>query len=474
MEKHKVTLKNIIVLSFTVVFSLVALAGVNIFYIRKSLINDAYISSMSNAKLLNSDVERVIYGVEEMFSGLNSILQYNSDFTNEKSDIRAILDERMNSNPQLMDILILDNKGAIINWTRDSDPPNVLDREYVYHHLNNDHSSFFIGRPKLSKVHDGKWFFGVSKSYFNSFGDLENILVAIIDLEYFHNRYSDVPLVDGASIVLASERGDIYTRIPDNHVHIGKNIEVISEFVESKDSERTFIGVSPIDNLKRIVTFKRSSEYPIVTISSYSMNEVLKPWQKQVLLLLFVLAILMIFLYVLMRSILNQQKEIFFISTIDGLSGLKNRRYFYELAYDELERCRRYGMTMSVVMIDIDDFKHINDTYGHCVGDFVIKKIGSILNENTRKVDLCARYGGEEFVVLLTCTNISGALNVAEKIRSKIANIEKVGDFSFNITASIGVSELCDGEKLLDSFMKRADDALYEAKRNGKNRVIIG
>ncbi len=154
----------------------------------------------------------------------------------------------------------------------------------------------------------------------------------------------------------------------------------------------------------------------------------------------------------------------------DVLTGLKNRLYFNQRVNEEFERFKRYETKLSLLMIDIDHFKRINDTYGHDIGDEVLKKVSSELQNQLRKIDLIARWGGEEFILLLPETEIDEAVNVAEKLRGKVeALIFENGEV---ITISIGASMLLESETI-ESWIKRADKALYHAKRQGRNRSCV-
>jgi diguanylate cyclase (GGDEF)-like protein/PAS domain S-box-containing protein len=162
------------------------------------------------------------------------------------------------------------------------------------------------------------------------------------------------------------------------------------------------------------------------------------------------------------------------LSITDDLTKLYNSRHFYERIQLEMQRTTRYHHPLSLLMIDIDDFKKFNDTHGHLAGDKALAKTGKVIQNALRDSDSGYRYGGEEFVVILPETSGPGAVQVAERIRKELAEmsipLSEVG--TCNITASIGVSELREREKSSE-FIKRADRNLYAAKAAGKNRVIF-
>jgi diguanylate cyclase (GGDEF)-like protein len=161
----------------------------------------------------------------------------------------------------------------------------------------------------------------------------------------------------------------------------------------------------------------------------------------------------------------------------DELTGLYNRNHFHDTLDSEIERSRRFGTDVGVVMLDIDDFKQVNDTYGHPQGDIVLVEVGRVLRELSRDIDEPARYGGEELAVILPQTDLNGAELLAERMRTAIADLQikrTDGDGALHVTASFGVASLpaCASDR--ESLIAEADAALYRAKRAGKNRVMRG
>lgn len=155
----------------------------------------------------------------------------------------------------------------------------------------------------------------------------------------------------------------------------------------------------------------------------------------------------------------------------DALTGVYNRRYFLELAVREFQRSERYGLPLSLILLDVDNFKQINDTYGHAVGDEVLVNLAEILRSSLRGFDTLARYGGEEFVIMLPETSLVGAGNVAERIRRSVERAP--ADFFAELTISAGVSELKQDTAGLDDLLGQADRALYQAKEGGRNLVVL-
>ena len=157
------------------------------------------------------------------------------------------------------------------------------------------------------------------------------------------------------------------------------------------------------------------------------------------------------------------------MATVDELTELYLRDIFNVILCKETNESKRTKRPLSLMMIDIDDFKKVNDTYGHQKGDEVLKKIGQLLNTNVRDMDTAARYGGEELVVIMPNTTINQAYEIADRIRE---DISKLKFESFSVYVSIGVSQTDENINSAEKVIKAADEALYKAKNSGKNKVV--
>jgi len=157
----------------------------------------------------------------------------------------------------------------------------------------------------------------------------------------------------------------------------------------------------------------------------------------------------------------------------DGLTGVFNRRYLESRLNEELERCFRYSRKSSVIMLDIDFFKKVNDTFGHQCGDFILKAVSGKIASLIRKTDFLARFGGEEFCCVLPETEISDALSLAERLRLAVAEMKSLyREREVCVTISLGVAETSEEISSAESLLMKADEALYSAKKSGRNRVV--
>lgn len=169
----------------------------------------------------------------------------------------------------------------------------------------------------------------------------------------------------------------------------------------------------------------------------------------------------------------EMEEELQRLASTDSLTGISNRRYFLQRAQVELLRSERYGLRLALLMLDIDRFKNVNDTFGHGMGDAVLKAVVGACNQSLRQVDILGRLGGEEFAALLPQTDQAGALAIAERMRRAVAAVEiPAKEGTIRVTISLGLAELRRGEDL-DALMRRADAALYQAKDEGRDRVCV-
>jgi len=176
--------------------------------------------------------------------------------------------------------------------------------------------------------------------------------------------------------------------------------------------------------------------------------------------------------YTQVKQLLEQLEE---LSIRDSLTGVYNRRYFHKVTDDEFYRLQRYGGTLSLIVLDIDHFKRINDTYGHLAGDAALRLLAEICSKILRKSDTMVRFGGDEFIILLPQTNSTAAVNLAQRLRKAVEQqcIEYENQSLF-MTASFGVASADSPDIVsLDELIRCADNAVYEAKETGHNRVCV-
>ncbi len=176
------------------------------------------------------------------------------------------------------------------------------------------------------------------------------------------------------------------------------------------------------------------------------------------------------------RDITNRKRmeeELLLLATTDPLTGASNRRHFIEQATFELQRSRRYGSQMAIIMLDIDHFKKINDNYGHSVGDEVLKRLVDCCHQELRTTDIFGRFGGEEFAAILVETDKKSTIKICERLLQEIAKLRiRTAQEHVSVTVSLGFTMHSADDVSIDPLLKRADDALYKAKNFGRNQIV--
>ncbi|TXT35850.1 MAG: response regulator [Comamonadaceae bacterium] len=241
----------------------------------------------------------------------------------------------------------------------------------------------------------------------------------------------------------------------------------------------TFSGSSPYDGRERVFGLSRFEHFPFVAIVGFDKTRVLLGWQHRAWQFtsgfVFLLALALLALRAHLTA-LRQREEMRQLAITDVLTGIANRRHLMEIGQREVDRTRRHGRKLALLMLDIDRFKAINDTWGHPTGDRVIQKLADTLRTLARTHDTCGRLGGEEFAVLLPETDLAGAQVIAERLRAAIEETQTAvvdGDTVLRFTVSIGAASLAADDSLFESLLQRGDKALYQAKEGGRNCVVV-
>lgn len=253
---------------------------------------------------------------------------------------------------------------------------------------------------------------------------------------------------------------------------------LVDNYLSNNDNSKKII----IEELANLVNFELLDKLNKAVLayqkeSEYKMKEV-EHQQKMVLYLVLLVLILeaRFIFHPLFNKVYEYIKKLSDLATRDELTDLLNRREFDKKYCELIEYAKRYTTSCSVILMDIDNFKAVNDNFGHVIGDLVIKKLAQTISKITRKVDLCFRYGGEEFVILMPQTSINDAYRKSEDIRKAIENLiityfKNNRELYVQVTVTIGLSVITNDN--YDNAFEQADKALYQGKEKGKNQVVM-
>ena len=361
---------------------------------------------------------------------------------------------------------------------------SVADRSYFQRLRDRPDSGLVFSKPLHSRL-SNKLVMVIARAMRRADGRFDGIAVAFVTIERLTRTLNEIDVGSHGLMTLRDEDLGIIARYPEPagvRVEIG-NATVspqLRTLVQQGRRFGSFHVSTPLDGVDRVASYRRVGSYPLHIVVGLAAQDYLREWRLQTMfhaLLAAVLsAITVAFAWLLQRS---HRRETAAMDTLskqarsDFLTELNNRRCFLELAEAELARTVRYGGDLSLLMLDIDRFKRINDTHGHKGGDLVLKALARLFGETLREVDITGRIGGEEFAILLPATDGAHAVEVAERLRQTIANAEvDMGEGSkTHFTVSIGVASLARKDQDIDGLLSLADRAMYEAKQTGRNKV---
>lgn len=395
-------------------------------------------------------------------------------------DFIELVDTFRSSSNRKIDIRLVSEDGGLFYIPSKSLTPlaDVKDRSYFKAQANSKTREFFIADPVLSRVTN---IWGIPISYpLESKNAGISVVFAAVEIPNLEKLYAPFRANTDETITLVRDDGMVLAHTPFENDLLGKPLKDWSywENAIGKSESGVVVYQSPVKgNIKYIAAYQRVENFPLAIVVMSNMDNVLAPWNKSLprnILIIIAAVMFILLIVILMQRLINNlekaMKEITHLSVTDSLTHLFNRRYIYDLLEKEVYRSNRYGDNLSIIILDIDFFKVVNDTYGHNVGDEILKAISQILVDNVRKTDVVSRWGGEEFVIL--CNNIDShqAVCLAEKIR-QILN-EAVFEVCGNISCSFGVSTF-QKEESIESLINRADEALYISKHSGRNKVTV-
>ena len=458
--------------------------------------------ALSNlAQTLSSQVQATIKQADTVLLWLAAEVEAEGMKTQHAPHLQGLLHTQVDQLKQLKALIIIGEDGRpLLNSVTDM-PANVnyADRDYFIYHREHAGTEPFIGRSILSRS-SGVWVMTVSRRINHADGRFAGVVLASIGLDHFLTLYRSIDVGRNGAISLIAADATLLVRRPFVEADIGKNLPTGPLFAELLPKAAAGVATvrSSIDGVVRLASYRRVDDYPLVIFVAVDRHESLASWRKEAAfsaaLTVFLLLMLGAFGYRLVRLIRRQnsvqaelllaQEQLLDMNLAlrsqaleDGLTGLANRRLLDQFLQDELGRAKRDHLVVGLLMIDIDHFKHFNDTYGHLLGDECLKAIGALIKDNIRRPgDLASRYGGEEFAVVLPGTDLTGAFVVAEQIRQAVAEVAIHGEnhSPIRVTVSIGVSALRPlQDDTPEMLIQAADQALYAAKEHGRNRTMM-
>ena len=478
---HKLLRFPLLLMVATAVVLLIAAAGLLVVEKRRHVLNEAGRENMNVARLVTF---HTLYVLNSSILLLDSVAQEVrarglAYFQSEEG--KRFLQIRTRDYPDLQSLLVIGRTGELlVGATLPFPPPKVsyADREYFLAHQGGRDVMF--GEQLLSRT-QGRRGSTVSMTIRSPQGEFEGIVLLTIEAAHFERMFNSIRGGGTEEITIFRDDGAIFARYPE--AQIGQRYPQASIFERKREARSgVYEAISVFDERPRLIAFEQVADFPLVVASSQLSEEILSAWRQFCALVAAGLLVAFAWLGVAARYALRDleqnerlQHELARLAQTDPLTDLANRRSFIELAEKELARALRYGSPLSVLMVDIDYFKRINDTHGHASGDEVLRQLADLFRLELRNIDIVGRLGGEEFAIVLAQTDGEQAFEVAERLRRTIENNGTLlsNGILLHFTVSIGIAVLAGDRDTVDHLLKRSDDALYAAKHDGRNNVKV-
>jgi len=397
---------------------------------------------------------------------------------------QLVLFDRATTARDLGVMFVLDENGDVVEDAGASPPRkgNYADRDYFQAHKANRHLGLYVGRPIVSRL-TGERMVNFSRRIDKPDGSFGGLVLGSLKLTYFGRLFDQIGLGQEGAINLYLRDGTRITRHPYLEADVGVNIAGSRTFDRfAREGGGAFVETSVRDGVRRLYTFTRVGDLPLILNVALSVEEVEAGWRAKAVVIgavVLVLCGLTVALSLLFGRELRRrsamQAELARLSLTDAPTGLPNRRRFGEAFEAAWDGARRTGKPLSLLVVDADHFKRYNDRYGHAVGDEVLKGLARCLSTGVhRPDDLVARVGGEEFAILLPDTDGEGAMRIARKVHEAVATlaVPSLGIGAGAVTVSVGLATGHGSQREpAEGLYRAADAALYEAKSGGRNQT---
>lgn len=445
-------------------------------------------STRQLALTLEKELSGVLHASEIILTNVRDEVAHARQLGRFDPRALSVMVERQRAHlPYIDGVYVADAEGNVLYGMApepDRSAVKILDRPYFNDLIDQTADDAVLSRPIRSRA-TGAWVLVVARRVSLDNGAFGGAVLVTISIEQLTRTFAQIGLPDGASITLRGQSLGLIARYPPPAGDIGNSLgqsEISREFAErllSGATESTFYAVTPLDQIPRILSFRKLEAYPLYLVVGRAKAEYLAPWHGVLTYAVFTVGafvalttLLSILVHRSWRRLTTMNRALEHMAHTDYLTSLMNRRALLECAEAEIERSRRYGKPPSVLILDIDHFKDINDRFGHVVGDAALRQLAGVLRSTFRTVDLLGRWGGEEFVAFMPETPLAGAFDVAERIRQAVEDTEIAAgvDTPLKLTVSIGVASLMPTDDV-DAVITRADTALYRAKNTGRNSV---
>jgi diguanylate cyclase (GGDEF)-like protein len=477
---------TVIVASLALACAILAISVWVLLEMRKDALRRAQESAFNLSLLVERDTSRNLEVYDLSLQAVIEGLQQPGVMQLPPTIRQMVLFDRSASAKDLGSLLVMDENGNVIIDSQASPPRhlNLADRDYFQVHRASADRGLYVSHPFEARQSGGTASIALSRRLSHPDGSFAGVVAGTMRLSYFRRLFDGVNLGEGGSMALMLGDGTMLMRRPYDAKVIGRNLQGTANYERFKQTPSgDFFGTAAIDGIPRWYAFRHIADYPMILDVALATRDIYAEWRHRAWIIGSLIAavdVALIALAVLfaqqLRRRLAVEEELRMLARTDGLTGLNNRRAFEEIIEAEWRRAQRTERPLSMLLIDVDNFKGFNDLYGHSAGDDALVAVARSIGGHMRRPgDSAVRYGGEEFVVLLPNTGEEGAARVAERIRAAVQTlgINHFASAYHVLTISIGMAST-ERQRFGThrALINAADTALYEAKDAGRNRVL--
>jgi diguanylate cyclase (GGDEF)-like protein len=426
------------------------------------------------SSLVSIQVNLLLQDVEERFEEISVFLETQKEAPDYVRHLHELLDSVQGSEPYVEGVQVEEPGGRIDAWSGKEGYHRPIGMSFSLIR-SSEEETMRIGSPVRDPLHPGRWLFALSRTQIES-GEGGFVVTILISLEPIHLVFGSMDVPQGTGVVVTDADGLVYMQNSESENIVGQRLQEVEGW--HQDS----VDGTPLMSRPGMVAGRSPvGQFPLLVTTTIPLDQAMETWRNHAyvygglsLVLILVSSGLSIALVRSQVQVNRQNRRLAMAAYTDMLTGALNRRAFMDAARREFSRVGRYGGGLTCVMIDLDNFKRINDMYGHAAGDLALVSTARFISTRIRETDLFCRYGGEEFVLLLPGTDLSGGRSMAESLRKGLGSLalQQEGR-NFSITASFGVAEAASGVNTVEELLVCADQALYLAKTGGRNQVRI-
>ncbi|HXW69717.1 MAG TPA: EAL domain-containing protein [Dissulfurispiraceae bacterium] len=477
-----------------VTFVFAVLVGISINRSRLQYEEKANITTQNLSWVIEENINGIINKIDVMLMSVTE--EAERQLANggiRMKDINAYMTKQTAKTPEIQGLRMTDTKGEILYGTGVVKGVNVSDRDYFINTRDNLKSGLFISKPLFSRT-SHEWSIIIARRYNYPGSSFAGEAHVAIPLQTFLKTFSNLNVGRHGNITLFNKNRDVICRFtpyeePGSFVGMILTTPALLESLRQNQTAGMFKAVSSIDKIEKTFYFRKISSYPLYIVVGLAKVDYLADWRndtaKTLGLSALFISIAIGFAWMIDRHISTQRKaeeRLHSLAYYDTLTGLPNRFFLKDLLRRAIEYARRYNLIFAVFFIDLDNFKKINDTLGHDIGDQLLHAVSGRLQKTLRSSDFAARsseneltsvvsrQGGDEFIILLhNLMRPQNAEGIAIRMLKELSQPYVLGDREVFMSVSIGISVYPEDGADMDNLLKNADAAMYQTKSRGKN-----